>query len=210
MILSPKGNESAIQQLITLHNVSRETLEAFELYIKLILKWNKAINLIAKSTEQDIWQRHIADSAQLIKFIPKTATVLDIGSGAGFPGVIISLLQGNKVVLIEKNSKKCAFLHRIKATTNANIEIKNETITETTIKGIDIITCRALTSLANILELTERFKVKLVLLKGTGYKDEIIEAKAQNWQFNLKIEPSKTNKESAILIVDKIWGKLLQ
>ena len=192
-----------MQQLKSSHNVSRETLEVLQKYVELVLKWNKSINLIAKSTEEDILQRHIADSAQLIKFIPQTATVLDIGSGAGFPGVVISLLQGNKVILVEKNGKKSAFLHRIKVATNANVEVKNEIIAETNIEGIDIITCRALASLTNILELTERFKSRLVLLKGAGYKNEITEAKTQGWHFDLKIEPSETNKEAVILIIDK-------
>ena len=96
-------------------SVSRETLKKLNQYVEELIRWNAKINLISKNTIDDIWQRHILDSVQLQKYIPKeNLVILDIGSGAGFPGIILGILTENKVFLVESDSRKCAFLNNIK------------------------------------------------------------------------------------------------
>ncbi len=184
--------------------VSRETFLRLSLYVKLLLKWNDKINFIGKSTEDIIWDRHIKDSLQLMKFIKKQEIIMDFGTGAGFPGMVISIAGENKVILVEKNSKKCAFLRQVKLATNSCAIIKNCTIEETKDNNVDTITCRAFASLVKIFEISAGYKAKLLLLRGANYKNEIEEALANNWRFNLQVHPSETCEESAILIIDQI------
>ena len=100
-------------------NVSRETFLNLEKYFELILKWNKSINLISRSEEHDIWPRHILDSLAIMKFISHDDKVIDIGSGGGFPGVVIGIL-GNNILLVEIVAKKCAFLNQMKTSLGLN------------------------------------------------------------------------------------------
>ena len=187
-------------------DVSRETIQKLEKFAKLLLKWNKSTNLIAKSTETELWNRHILDSLQLLKLIGNEE-ILDIGTGAGFPGVVISIAGGNKVFLVEKNAKKCAFLHQVKAEIGGNFEIINESIEHIPVKNIEIITCRAFASVKKILELTCRLlakDTKLLLLKGESYKVELDEAKSSGWYFDHEVVKSITNKSGAVLILSNI------
>ncbi len=109
--------ESYFSQINSMQNVSRETFLKLEQFINLLLKWNKAINLISKSHDmpEDIWNRHILDSAQLAQYIPQDAkTITDFGSGGGFPGLILAILADWQVHLIESDGRKCAFLAEVK------------------------------------------------------------------------------------------------
>ena len=102
------------KELLSLPNVSRETILRWERYVEDLLKWNKQINLIGPLTEGDIWRRHILDSAQLLPHIPSDAkTITDFGTGAGLPGLIIALAENYDVHLVESNRKKTSFLHHI-------------------------------------------------------------------------------------------------
>lgn len=200
--MTTSSHFKAVQDFVA--SVPRGTLEALNKYVELVLKWNKTINLVAKSTENDIWTRHVLDSAQLIQHIPKTATVFDIGSGQGFPGIVIALVQGNKVILVEKDGRKCAFLHHAKAATSANIEIKHAAVEETNFTDADVIICRAFAPLIKTLNLTRKLiapRTKLVLLKGARYQQEAEEARASGWSFKHTTVPSLTNKDAAILII---------
>lgn len=100
-------------------NVSRETFLNLEKYFQLILKWNKSINLISRSEEHDIWPRHILDSLAIMKYISHDDKIIDIGSGGGFPGIVIGVL-GNNILLIEIVAKKCAFLNQMKTSLSLN------------------------------------------------------------------------------------------
>lgn len=195
---------SAKETLQKALNVSRETLLDLELFADILKKWNNSINLVGKNTIKDLWERHILDSAQLTQYINPKEKILDIGSGAGFPGAIIAIIDKNKTILVEKNKKKCAFLNEIKTKIVSHIDIKNEIIEKTNANNIDIITSRALASVAKILELSERFNSKVILLKGAGYERELDEAKNCGWNFNIKIKKSMTNTEGAILIFSNI------
>ena len=110
-------------------NVSRETMDQFEAYLELLRKWQRRINLVANSTLIDAWQRHILDSAQLAKFYPpNTKKILDVGSGAGFPGLVLAILGGVEVDLVESNHRKAIFLSTVINSLSLPAKVHNQRI----------------------------------------------------------------------------------
>jgi len=190
-------------------NVSRETLTKLEEFVSLVLKWNKAINLIGKSTEKDIWNRHILDSLQILPLV-EGKTVMDIGTGAGFPGMILALSGAKDVLLVEKNGKKCAFLHQVKSNLGINCNIYNSRIEDIDSVYPEVITCRAFASIEKILLLIEKFvtqNVTIVLLKGENYQKEIQEAQDMGWIFEYNSINSITETGAVVLILKHIKRK---
>ena len=177
------------------------TEEKFHKYEQLLREWNSRINLVANSTLDDIKHRHFADSAQLIEFIPKNAQVIDMGSGAGFPGVVLAIM-GYNVVCIESVGKKCRFLKELKTDLNLNnLAIINDRV-ENVINSIPripdaglVFTARAFAPLTRILNTMlmrkDVQKSKLLLLKGRQIMGEIIAAKSR-YDFEYKLYPSDT------------------
>lgn len=175
-----------------LQNVSRETQVQLEHYVALLIEWNQAINLIA--SESDLWQRHITDSAQIAQFIDcdNSASLVDLGSGGGLPGIVLAILTGLPITLIESDRRKSLFLK------NAAIElglqkvvVKNERIEDVIFKS-PIVTARALASLDKLLTLSESFLLPdsvCLFPKGLNYANEIEEAK-KNWKFDCQTHPS--------------------
>ena len=141
------------------YNVSRETCEKLEIYADCLAEWNRAINLVAPGTIEHIWQRHFADSAQLLAYATDSQSWLDLGSGAGFPGLVIAIMtegqNSRNVQLVESNGKKCAFLRHVAAKAGVTVEIieaRIETLHDKpTLKRVDIVTARALSPLARLL-----------------------------------------------------------
>lgn len=155
--------------------VSREAIDLLTQYQKLVLKWNKTINLVAQSTIDDFWNRHIMDCIQLLKFIKnKNIHIVDIGSGAGLPGIVLSIMGIKKVTLIESNSKKGVFLYQAAQISPNNIQILNKRIETVNIK-CDIVVARAFADCKRIFEYTKNIIVsdKYLLLKGKNYKQEL-------------------------------------
>lgn len=189
------------ENLFADYNVSRETFDKLKLYSAELLRWNKKINLISKSTEQNIWERHILDSAQLAKFIEKDKIILDIGSGAGLPGMVLAIL-GFDITMVEKNFKKFQFLIKIKSLLSINTTILNAVFPEkTNIRHLDVITCRALGKISDIIKSTESFfekEIVYVLPKGENYQQEIDQA-LEKYSFEYDVHESFTNKESRII-----------
>ena len=170
--------------------------EKFIKYENLLKEWSTKMNLVAPSTLSDIQQRHINDSAQLADFIPKDVTIIDLGSGAGFPGVVLAILGWN-VICIESIGKKTLFLNTLKNELNLpNLTIINDRIenflSKTPVKaGNFIFTARAFAPLIKILDYTHKTNCRLFLLKGRGIETEINTAK-QKYKFDYKTYPSKT------------------
>ncbi|MCH9753754.1 MAG: 16S rRNA (guanine(527)-N(7))-methyltransferase RsmG [Alphaproteobacteria bacterium] len=186
--------------------VSRETFEKLQKFVDLVLKWNQSINLIAKSTEDIIWERHVLDSMQISSLI-KGKKILDIGTGAGFPGIILSIINDSNIILVEKSSKKCTFLHKAKAEIGGDFEIINQAIEDVAIEKVDVITCRGFASVKKILELSSgciNHNIKLILLKGENYEIEIEEAQKAGWNFSINTKQSITNEKSVVLILSNI------
>jgi len=181
-------------------------------YQALLEKWSKAINLVSPSTLAESKNRHFEDSLQLLPLIPENAkTLIDIGSGAGFPGLVLAIARTTlEVHLVESDQKKCAFLSTVSRETFTPVIIHNERVQNVDITKInpDIITARALASLTDLLSLTlpwtERNpEITLIFPKGEKAETEIAEAR-KLFEFDLKVIPSETDKKGVILVLGRI------
>jgi 16S rRNA (guanine527-N7)-methyltransferase len=192
-------------------NVSRETLEKFKIYAGLVAKWQEKINLIGPATREDVWQRHFLDSAQLLPLVQKAnpdkgpLTWMDIGSGAGFPGLVLALL-GEKVTLVEPSAKRAAFLRQIIRETGVNVEVIQDKIEEIRPFPVDIVTARALASVDQLLVWGVPFlKVggEFWLLKGARADEELTSAR-KNWIMTEELFPSRTEPGGRVVRLTEI------
>lgn len=191
-----------------LTDVSRETLARFERYDATLLDWSTRHNLVARSTLPDRWRRHFLDSAQLASLLPpETKTIVDLGSGAGFPGLVLAALtaeRGVKVFLIESTAKKAAFLAAAaEAMGLSNVTIINQRIENTHISPPDVITARALASLETLLELAEPLAgsaTRCLFLKGQDVDSELTAA-TKSWNIEATRHRSQTAEDATILEV---------
>lgn len=189
-------------------NVSRETLARFETYAALLAKWNRAINLVAASTLEDVWRRHFWDSAQLKDFIdPATRVVLDVGSGAGFPGLVLAILLGENctVHLCESDQRKAAFLREVARACGASITVHNARIESLKPFSVDLITARALAPAGEILDLCEAFinpSTQFLLLKGKQAHNELTDA-GKNWNMDVTLHKSRSDDSGFVVHIQK-------
>ncbi len=199
------------QDFTNIFAVSHETLEKLEVYAGLLIEWQKIKNLVAPNTLNDIWHRHFADSAQLFSLAPEAKIWLDIGSGAGFPGLVLAILLSEKtktlVHLVESNSRKCAFLHEVVRKTGLIVEIHDqriETLAESDkVIPADVVTARALAPLEKLFGLAVPFfdsGTTGLFLKGREVTREM-EAAKRHWCFNWDIIPSRTDPEGCVIEV---------
>lgn len=196
-------------------SVSPETMRSLDCQVALTAKWTQRINLVSRSTEQQIWQRHIADSAQLWPLVPETARFFaDFGSGAGFPGLVLAILArqnrpGTRHVLVESDQRKAAFLREAARETGAPVEIVCERIERVPPIGADVVTARALAALPKLLGLVAPHLLPggvAVLPKGAGYLTEIDQAR-MDWGFDLAEFPSQTDPGARLLRLTRIARK---
>ena len=185
---------------------SSKSISDIKIFINELLKANKKHNFISKSTEKVIWHRHILDSAQLIKFIDfSKGSLSDLGSGAGFPGLILALFNKNKnfhVKLYEKSPVKRAFLNNISDRLSLEIEIYGNIYEEYI--DTDYIVARAFKKLETIIQVSREIvkkSHKLIILKGQNAQKDLKKAFNQE-KYDYKLENSITNKDSKIIIVD--------
>lgn len=194
-------------------SVSHETLEKLELYERLLIQWQKAVNLVAPAAIPQIWQRHFVDSAQLLTFAPEAKIWVDLGSGGGFPALVIAIMLANQkeccVHLIESNARKCAFLSEVARQTGAPARVHNLRIADAALGGrvppAGIVSARALAPLDALLELALPFfgnASTALFLKGREAASEIAEAR-KRWVFDLKIHPSISDTQGQILEIGK-------
>ena len=197
--------------------VSRETLAKLEAYAVLLERWGRVQDLVAPGTMPELWQRHFADSAQLLALAPEARVWVDLGSGAGFPGLVLAILlagqPGALVHLFESNSRKCAFLRDVARQTSAPVEIHNERIesqaSHRTVENIDAVTARALAPLNRLLGLAEPFlSAGAVGLfpKGRDAAAEIAVA-SKRWQFQCVAHPSRTDAEGRIVVIRQLASR---
>lgn len=194
------------------NDVSRETYDDLAQFGDLVRKWTAKINLIAASTTDDLWDRHIVDSAQLYQFAPKSfSNWLDIGSGGGFPGIVMAIYAKTQqpdavFVLIESDQRKATFLRTASRELGLNVTVVAERIEATTPQNADVVSARALTTLSTLLPLAKRHikPTGLCLFhKGRRAKDEIAEAR-KAWQFDLEEHPSFTDPDARLLVIQRI------
>ncbi len=192
--------------------VSRETVEKLFAYEALLQKWQKTINLVGRGTLQDAWRRHFLDSAQLAPLVPVEArSVADMGSGAGFPGLVLSVLWGSgpslpEVSLFESDERKCVFLRLAAQEAGAFIDIQNTRLEETEIGPFDCLVSRALAPVARLFELgapLSHGRTRMIFLKGKQWKDEVEEAR-EEWTFDMETVDSVTDSFGQILIFENV------
>lgn len=195
-------------------NVSHETMGSLERYKALLEHWQKTTNLVAPSTLPDVWTRHFADSAQLSGLAPKARLWLDLGSGGGFPGLVVAILRtgepGFRMHLVESNQKKCAFLGHVARTLKAPVDIHAMRIEQFAENAQslrpDVVSARALAPLPRLLELAEPFlrdETRGLFLKGRE-TDAEIEAAQDRWRFDHACRPSLTAADARIVEITNL------
>lgn len=185
--------------------VSRETFQRLERFAAEFRRWNQRINLAAASTLDDLWSRHILDSAQLMAFRAEAGSWTDIGSGGGFPGAIIAILADSdcQVSLVESNGKKAAFLRSILAEVAPRAKViaaRAETVVASS-QAPEVVSARALASLPNLLVLLEPWLAggtRALFQKGRDYRGEI-EAARDRWNLDLIEHPSAVDPQGVVL-----------
>jgi len=200
-----------VEFFIKKFNVSRETIDKLKIYKDFLILSNKKLNLIGKTTENSIYSRHFLDSAQIYNIINKKLDIVDLGSGAGFPGLIINLLMEDekidgKVILIEKSNKKSNFLLNISNLLNLKIKIYSKKLEDYNFNNQSSVVSRAFKSTLSTLDLLFKNISKIeeiVLLKGKTYQQEIDDAK-KKYTFNIEKFKSITSDESYILKITDV------
>ncbi|WP_315836512.1 16S rRNA (guanine(527)-N(7))-methyltransferase RsmG [Bradyrhizobium prioriisuperbiae] len=219
------ANQSAAFQIsqndkaeaLALTPVSRETEARLDRYAELLVTWQAKTNLVAPSTLPQIWTRHIADSLQLLELAPNARTWVDLGSGGGFPGVVLACVmadrEGAMVHLVERNAKKAAFLREALRVTGGRGTVHLADIVDyvDSFRGpIDCVTARALASLNVLLGFTESLVkngAKALFLKGQDVESELTEA-TKYWKIEPKLHPSRTGGHGWVAEFDRIERRL--
>ncbi|HWB47839.1 MAG TPA: 16S rRNA (guanine(527)-N(7))-methyltransferase RsmG [Stellaceae bacterium] len=187
--------------------VSRETMARLEAYAELLVTWSSRINLIAHSTLADLWRRHFLDSAQLQPFIPKGATsVIDLGSGAGFPGLVLAILGAVGVELIEADSRKAAFLREAARIAGAAVTVRGCRIEAVPPHPADVVTARGCAPLDRLLPLAGRFigpHTTCLLLKGARAAEELTAAR-KAWTMRASLHPSRADPAGSIVLLQQV------
>ena len=211
MSARPGGDDiSALDGIV---QVSRETAERLQAFVALLRKWQPAENLISPKTLGEVWRRHVADSAELVRLFPQTLRWLDIGTGAGFPGLVVAILggPGTHVDLIESNVRKCAFLRAAIRETGAPATVhkgRAEMLLAAWDTKVDRLVARAVAPLGRLLELAEPIMVRGVpaaFHKGAEFAAEIDEA-SHSFDFDL-IEHASRVGEGVILEIANLRRK---
>ena len=190
-------------------DVSRETIVKLRRYAELLDAWQARVNLVASSTVPHLWDRHFADSAQLLRLAPAARAWLDLGSGAGFPGLVIAIMRANQanfvMHLIESTGKKCAFLAEVARATEAPVEIHCMRVEELERSGIilkpEVVTARAVAPLPRLLELAAPWLgqgARGLFLKGRDLDQELAEAE-RRFRFKAQLHPSLTSPDSSVV-----------
>ena len=189
--------------LIENGHVSRETEERLHAYMALLRKWNERINLVSPKDMDNLWERHILDSLQLVPLIKGRRQFVDMGSGGGFPGIVVGIAADIPGVLIESDQRKSAFLREAARVTGARLSVLPCRLDRAEVAPAPVVTARALAPLEKLLEwarpLLEPDGVGL-FLKGRQAEQEIEEA-ARTWRFDVRSWPSKTSPDGVILEV---------
>lgn len=192
--------------------VSRETISKLEKYDEILHKWQKAINLIGKTTLDDSWARHFEDSAQILPLLQgNVSSLADFGCGAGFPGLIVAVCNPDiHVTLVESDSRKCAFLSTVSRELGCkeNITILNERVENIDVQSFDVITSRALSSLVELLHYSNRFvkhnpSTRMVFHKGEKFEEELGEARLE-YLFDCDIYKSSTDNRGCVLNISSL------
>ena len=205
-----------IEKEVERYNVSRETFEKLCEFSDILTEWNQKMNLVSKNSLPDIWTRHILDSLQLIEYLPQNiSSLVDIGSGAGFPGVILAVVLKQtqpeaKVYLVESITKKTVYLKDVCARLGLNnVEVVNKRIENTVFKGVDVVTARAVASLDVLFSYSNLIcneSTNILFLKGRTFALEEAEAQ-KKWVYKAKIYPNKYSEDGVVMNISRLRKK---
>src|SRR5262245_7492694 len=188
-------------------DVSRETIDRLSAYAALLVKWQSRINLVSAATLADLWRRHMLDSAQLFPLLPpNTQAVVDLGSGAGFPGLVLAILGVPEVHLIESDQRKCVFLAEAARAAGANAVIHNQRIESMTGLSVGAVTARACAPLDKLVSYAQKFlwhDGKALFLKGATVEEELTAAR-KLWQMEAERFPSASDPTGCILRIGQV------
>lgn len=198
------------------YDVSRETYQNLATMVEMLRQWQEKFNLVSCNSLPEVWSRHIADSAGLFKYLPdEVDSVYDIGSGAGFPGLVLAIMAkekhpDTKFVLIESIAKKTLYLNAVKEALNLNnVKVINARAEDLPLPPADVITARAVASLDKLLncvfKLTTR-QTKLILPKGKTYQEELYEA-LKKWNFKMSVQKNEESTDGVILLLENLRRK---
>lgn len=199
------------ETFVSRFNVSRETVELLDIYHAHVLRWQPAVNLIARRTLDEIWHRHFADCAQLAPLVPEHArTLVDLGSGGGFPGMVLAVLlrdKSLKVTLLESDQRKAAFLRDLARAVEIDLVVLSTRIeTDASVRSVgkaDVVTARALAPLDRLLALAAPFccvSSLCIFPKGRDVASEL-EVAQRDWRFAVELVQSETDGEARIALV---------
>jgi 16S rRNA (guanine527-N7)-methyltransferase len=196
------------EEFAAAHDVSRETLARLKAYVGSLGEWNARHNLVSANSLADVWRRHVADSAQLSPLIPQgSKCLIDLGSGAGFPGMVLALLRPElHVVLTDSTAKKCRFLEEVAAHTGAAVEVRNARMESLPREAFDVVTARACAPLDRLLTYAQRFQARTTVnlfLKGQSVEGELTQAH-KSWKMKALKHPSLTDVSGTILEVREL------
>ncbi len=213
--LSIGGEAEDRAAALALRPVSRETGERLDLLARELRRWQEVKNLVGPKTLDRIWTRHIADSLQLLDLLPEAKTWVDLGSGAGFPGLVLGIAalqrDGMRVDLVESNGRKCAFLRHVVRLTGAPVTVHQARV-EAVIgrfTGHDVVTARALAPLAQLLAWAEPLLTTGttgLFPKGREAEAELTEA-AKSWRFEAELVPSRTDSAGRIVRIHSLKAR---
>jgi 16S rRNA (guanine527-N7)-methyltransferase len=210
-MLRPEAKSFGPEEFAALTYVSRETLAGLKIHADMLADWNARHNLVSAGSLADVWRRHFWDSAQLVPYIPTSATSLvDLGSGAGFPGLVIAEILRERprfrVVLYEATAKKCRFLQAVATRLNLQVEIRQGRIEDAAPEIFDCITARACAPLAKLLAYAQRFWGRnsvALLLKGQNVEVELTESN-KSWRMEMIRHQSRSDPSGVILEIREL------
>ncbi|MBI4275146.1 MAG: 16S rRNA (guanine(527)-N(7))-methyltransferase RsmG [Rhizobiales bacterium] len=215
--MTPESLAEDRARALMLTPVSRETAGRLDRFVALLLQWQAKINLVAASTLPALWTRHVADSLQLLELAPQARVWVDLGSGGGFPGLVVGCALAEKpgchVHLVDSNQKKAAFLREAVRITGAPATVhpmRIETFVAAFTGPVDVVTARALAPIESLLAQTESLMAggaKALLLKGQDVEVELTKA-AKYWNINHLLIPSRTNLQGRIVVISKAERRL--
>ena len=182
--------------------VSDDTLARLQIYADLLVKWQAKINLVGPDTLADLWNRHMLDSAQIAPLIAPGNKVVDLGSGAGFPGLVLACLNPTlDVHLVESDQRKCAFLREVNRSAGCGATVHNARIEKLEPLAADVVTSRALASMDKLLTFAEMHSLSTgiyLFLKGKRWSEELTEAE-KTWKMRVLHHPSRTDPAGMVL-----------
>jgi len=198
-----------VKQFQEVTGVNKETLQRLKVYAELLEKWQKKINLVSSNTITDLWNRHMLDSAQLLPLLPRPkCTVLDFGSGAGFPGLVLAILGGPQVTMVESDGRKCAFLAEAVRKTEAgpSVRLQNCRIEDSPSGPVDVVISRGLAPLEKLLVYAEPFlrnDSMCLFLKGKKADEELTQTQ-KNWIMQVTKIQSQSDPSGTILKLENV------